>query len=288
MSLLMDYYLDFNYLMDGYNDYKWLFQKFVSHSNLEFVSFVIPDNESLSYMLHDGVKSFDFIFDTSSVVNNSEYFATSVGKYLVNKELNTDSAYSGIITHSGSRDFYTFFNWVDKLFDTFYYKYIWLDVDFFGDYAKFNRFESLSNFDDYEPVILTNESFDSYLFKDFDLLYVGEKRMLEVDNRLVIPSKTHVQFIVTSADVIHSFAVPAFGIKIDAIPGRLNQCFVFVKYEGTFFGQCSEICGVDHGFMPIVIDVVNYSYYQLAVRSYVGWESDAYYKSGWEDFLSAS
>jgi cytochrome c oxidase subunit 2 len=85
--------------------------------------------------------------------------------------------------------------------------------------------------------------------------------MLEVDNRVIIPELTHVRFIVTGADVIHAFTVPALGIKADAYPGRLNQVSVFVNREGTFYGQCSELCGVLHTSMPIVIESVSIEKY---------------------------
>jgi cytochrome c oxidase subunit 2 len=88
--------------------------------------------------------------------------------------------------------------------------------------------------------------FDSYLVPT-DELEEGQLRLLEVDNRVVVPVGTHIRFIVTGADVIHSFAVPALGLKIDAIPGRLNQTSVLVEREGVYYGQCSEICGVHHG-----------------------------------------
>ena len=97
--------------------------------------------------------------------------------------------------------------------------------------------------------------FDSYLIPESDL-EVGQFRNLDTDNRVVIPVDTHVRFIVTARDVIHNFAVPSLGLKIDAVPGRLNQTSVILKRTGTFYGQCSEICGYMHGFMPIVIEGV--------------------------------
>jgi len=98
--------------------------------------------------------------------------------------------------------------------------------------------------------------FDSYLVPESDL-EEGALRMLEVDNRVILPELTHVRFIVTGADVIHSFACPALGIKCDAYPGRLSQVSVLVNREGTFYGQCSEICGILHSSMPIVIESVS-------------------------------
>lgn len=98
--------------------------------------------------------------------------------------------------------------------------------------------------------------FDSYMLKDNELKE-GDHRLLSVDNRLVVPVDTKVRVQVTGADVIHAFAVPAFGVKIDAVPGRLNETWFKSTKIGTFYGQCSELCGVGHGFMPIVIDVVS-------------------------------
>ena len=94
--------------------------------------------------------------------------------------------------------------------------------------------------------------FESYMVPTGDL-QEGNLRLLEVDNRLLFPIKSHVQVTSTAADVLHCWAVPALGVKIDACPGRLNQTSVFIKRSGVFYGQCSEICGVNHGFMPIVV-----------------------------------
>jgi len=85
----------------------------------------------------------------------------------------------------------------------------------------------------------------------------GALRMLEVDNRVILPEFTHVRFILTAADVIHSFAVPSLAIKCDAYPGRLNQVSALINRESTYYGQCSEICGLLHSSMPIVIQSVS-------------------------------
>lgn len=98
--------------------------------------------------------------------------------------------------------------------------------------------------------------FDSYLLPESDL-ELGNLRLLEVDNRVVVPVNTHVRLIITSSDVLHCWTIPSFGVKIDACPGRLNESSLFVERQGTFQGQCSEICGVNHGFMPIAVDVVS-------------------------------
>jgi cytochrome c oxidase subunit 2 len=108
----------------------------------------------------------------------------------------------------------------------------------YSDYAVFKNGESLC--------------FDSYMLNTDDLV-LGSFRLLEVDNRVVLPVNTHIRLLITAADVLHSWAVPSFGIKVDACPGRLSQASLFIKREGVYYGQCSEICGVNHGFMPIVV-----------------------------------
>ncbi|RCH89648.1 cytochrome c oxidase subunit 2 [Rhizopus azygosporus] len=102
--------------------------------------------------------------------------------------------------------------------------------------------------------------FDSYMIPDSDL-EDGQLRLLDVDNRVVLPVDTHVRFVVTGADVIHDFAVPSLGLKIDATPGRLNQVSVITEREGVYYGQCSELCGVYHGFMPIAVEAVSLDKY---------------------------
>jgi len=120
----------------------------------------------------------------------------------------------------------------------------------------------------YEYSDYVNESgesieFDSYMIPESDL-ELGQFRLLEVDNKVIVPTDTHIRLIVTGADVIHSFAVPSLGVKIDAVPGRLNQTSILAERTGTFYGQCSEICGVWHGFMPIAVEAVS-------VQDYLAW-----------------
>jgi cytochrome c oxidase subunit 2 len=120
-------------------------------------------------------------------------------------------------------------------------------------------------YSDYETDDGESLNFDSYIVQEDDLT-IGQLRLLEVDNRVVVPTNTHVRVIVTAADVLHCWAVPSFGFKIDACPGRLNQSSIFVQREGVYYGQCSEICGVNHGFMPIVVEAVS-------LDNYVSWIS---------------
>ena len=96
---------------------------------------------------------------------------------------------------------------------------------------------------------------DSYMVPT-DELAKGFNRLLEVDQRLTCPIEWHLRLIITATDVLHSFAVPSLGIKVDAVPGRLNQASLYIQREGVYYGQCSELCGVNHGFMPIVIEAV--------------------------------
>jgi len=98
-------------------------------------------------------------------------------------------------------------------------------------------------------------SFDSYMLDENDTIDQSGMRLFEVDNSLVLPAFNNIHFLVTSADVLHAWAVPSLGVKIDAIPGRINHICIVLKRVGIFYGQCSEICGVNHGFMPIKLEV---------------------------------
>jgi cytochrome c oxidase subunit 2 len=109
--------------------------------------------------------------------------------------------------------------------------------------------------------------FDSLMVQDKDRK-PDQPRLLAVDNEMVVPVNKVVRVEVTGADVIHSFSVPAFGVKIDAIPGRLNETWFKAEREGTYYGQCSQLCGRDHAFMPIAVHVVS-------EKDYTAWLADA-------------
>jgi len=96
--------------------------------------------------------------------------------------------------------------------------------------------------------------FDSYLDQDFEESSLF--RLLKVDNDVFLPVHSYIRVLVTSSDVIHSWAVPSLGLKVDACPGRLNQITLYIERAGQFFGQCSELCGLNHAFMPISIYAV--------------------------------
>uniref|UniRef100_A0AAU6QDR0 Cytochrome c oxidase subunit 2 n=1 Tax=Laelaps sp. TaxID=3081785 RepID=A0AAU6QDR0_9ACAR len=101
-----------------------------------------------------------------------------------------------------------------------------------------------------------NIDFDSFMIPEGDLSKSGF-RLLEVDNNFIVPNLMSLRLLISSADVIHSWTIPTLGVKVDAIPGRLNQIFLFSYRPGLYYGQCSEICGANHSFMPITLEVVN-------------------------------
>jgi len=109
-------------------------------------------------------------------------------------------------------------------------------------------------------------SFDAYLINEAELEN-GKFRMLEVDNRVILPELTHTRFNISATDVIHSLACPSLGIKCDAYPFKTNQISVYSNREGTYFGQCSEICGILHSSMPVVIQSVSLEKFLVWLRS---------------------
>ncbi|MFN3655718.1 MAG: cytochrome c oxidase subunit II [Pseudolabrys sp.] len=117
--------------------------------------------------------------------------------------------------------------------------------------------------------------FDSLMVADKDLK-PGQPRLLSVDNEMVVPVNKVVRVLTTGADVIHAFAVPSFGIKIDSIPGRINETWFKAEREGVYYGQCSELCGKDHAFMPITVRVVS-------EQAYAAWLGEAKKKFASDD-----
>nr|AAL28039.1 cytochrome oxidase subunit II [Terrisswalkerius millamilla] len=117
----------------------------------------------------------------------------------------------------------------------------------------------------YEYTDFMNIEMDSYMIQTPDLL-PGNYRLLEVDNRIVVPMQLEIRMLITAADVLHSWTVPSLGVKVDAVPGRLNQIGFTTSHPGVYYGQCSEICGANHSFMPISIEVVD-------SKSFMKWTS---------------
>nr|AFK73621.1 cytochrome oxidase subunit II [Chrysomya nigripes] len=112
----------------------------------------------------------------------------------------------------------------------------------------------------YEYSDFANIEFDSYMIPTNELPVDGF-RLLDVDNRVVLPMNSQIRILVTAADVIHSWTIPALGVKVDGTPGRLNQTNFLINRPGLFYGQCSEICGANHSFMPIVIESIPVNYF---------------------------
>lgn len=151
-------------------------------------------------------------------------------------------------------------------------------VDLFSFYKLFdNTFNNFAHSAEFGLVVglgfkskkyVGNIEFDSYL-KQEDDLQLGEPRLYETDFPLVLPKFTHIRYMITSDDVIHSWSVPALGIKVDAVPGRINHAHTYIKRSGVFYGQCSELCGVNHAFMPIQLVVFEphmyYDYIRLSL-----------------------
>ncbi|WP_315919287.1 cytochrome c oxidase subunit II [Mesorhizobium sp. SP-1A] len=121
---------------------------------------------------------------------------------------------------------------------------------------------------DYEYQVDKPLSFNSAILEEGDRAGLGKQdkalypRLLAVDHEMVVPVNTMTRVLVTAADVIHSFAMPAFGIKMDAVPGRINETWFKAEKEGLYYGQCSQLCGKDHAFMPIAIRVVSEKQYE--------------------------
>nr|YP_009630769.1 cytochrome c oxidase subunit II [Channa punctata]QBS14430.1 cytochrome c oxidase subunit II [Channa punctata]WPS67127.1 cytochrome c oxidase subunit II [Channa punctata] len=107
----------------------------------------------------------------------------------------------------------------------------------------------------YEYTDYEDLAFDSYMIPTQELA-PGQFRLLETDHRMVIPVESPVRLLISADDVLHSWAVPSLGVKLDAVPGRLNQTAFIITRPGVYFGQCSEICGANHSFMPIVVEAV--------------------------------
>nr|YP_097040.1 cytochrome c oxidase subunit II [Ensatina eschscholtzii]AAU20477.1 cytochrome c oxidase subunit II [Ensatina eschscholtzii] len=114
----------------------------------------------------------------------------------------------------------------------------------------------------YETTNLMCPSYDSYM-KPMQTLNQGQFRLLEVDNRLITPTNSPIRVLVSAEDVLHSWAIPSLGIKTDAIPGRLNQTTFITLHPGVFYGQCSEICGANHSFMPAVVEAIPLNEFQI-------------------------
>nr|WDR45086.1 cytochrome c oxidase subunit II [Sabethes quasicyaneus] len=120
----------------------------------------------------------------------------------------------------------------------------------------------------YEYSNFLNLEFDSYMTPSNNL-EMNSFRLLDVDNRIILPFNNQIRILVTATDVLHSWTIPSLGVKIDATPGRLNQTNFLMNQPGLFFGQCSEICGANHSFMPIVIESIPMNYFIKWISSHI-------------------
>nr|ANJ70670.1 cytochrome c oxidase subunit 2 [Stenus boops] len=119
----------------------------------------------------------------------------------------------------------------------------------------------------YEYSDFNNIEFDSYMTPQNELTFMNF-RLLDVDNRLVIPFNSQIRMLISSADVLHSWTIPSLGVKIDATPGRLNQTSFWSNQSGIYFGQCSEICGANHSFMPIVMESISSNFFLKWIKTF--------------------
>nr|YP_010937772.1 cytochrome c oxidase subunit II [Ossuaria sichuanensis]WKW96219.1 cytochrome c oxidase subunit II [Ossuaria sichuanensis] len=119
----------------------------------------------------------------------------------------------------------------------------------------------------YEYSDFKKIEFDSYM-KPTNELMNNEFRLLEVDNRIILPFNTQTRILLTSTDVIHSWTIPSLGVKVDCSPGRINQANILINRPGLYFGQCSEICGANHSFMPIMLESINLNTFLKWLKSY--------------------
>lgn len=130
------------------------------------------------------------------------------------------------------------------------------------NYPDYTLNQTIDNFKNEETI-----SFDSYMITE-DNLTIGSFRLLEVDNQVHLPIKQSIRLLISSRDVLHSWSVPSLGIKMDGCPGRTNQVALFLTRKGIFYGQCSELCGVQHAFMPIVIRGESLSKFLMWINSF--------------------
>lgn len=151
-----------------------------------------------------------------------------------------------------------------------------LELEIFEDF-KDDYFEEMQSkhFPQHKGI-----NVDSYMVY-VEELRKGDLRLLKTDMPLVLPKNMYIRLLITSDDVIHSFTVPALGVKVDAVPGRIHQIALYIKISDLFFGQCSELCGTNHAFMPI--ELIALSFKQFQAFLYFNWFSDDYIKGKMEE-----
>lgn len=233
--------LDINYLINDLESLNYLnfdvqelefLEKKINYANE--LNNNIQEQEYLKYLINDADKDSSLFTNKEELKNLTSFKSSEENSLVEDKVQNTD-------VKENSEEDLNFL--VDELVDT-ESQYSEIDA---------NIIDKVSDVLKGDDIFL---SYDSYMVPTEDV-EVSWKRLLKVDNELFVPIETNVRFLITSGDVIHSWAVPALGIKLDACPGRLNQTSVFIKRASVFYGQCSEICGVNHGFMPIAVKSID-------------------------------
>lgn len=240
-----------------YKSEAYLDRFFLENKKLAF-AFLYYNNTYTEFSLTD-INEVCTLFNLDKT--NTNYFKQSLTCNFYYKFIFTSNDYLNPLINSFfiyHKIFPILKNTIKDTLKTFYeYKHISVDFDscILSDNEVYKIFKELCVNDDI--LDLDNLPTD----------FCGWYRLLEVDKRLILPIKTRIRLLVTSSDVLHSWAVPSLGIKIDACPGRLNCVYVYIKRPGVFHGQCSELCGVKHGFMPIVVHGVSKSKFNFWVSS---------------------
>jgi cytochrome c oxidase subunit 2 len=243
-SIFNPYVVNFFYWTQTYISIKSGLYKFTHNTTIEIVWTIIPS----LILVFIGIPSFILLYAMDEIIE-PDFIIKCIG-------------------HQWYWSYEVEYPEISKIYTAEAEKYKNNFDSFIEDVFGINNLEEIQTMEDFDLVFDNEQSliksnyniyrnFSSYMINEDDLSK-GKLRLLEVDNPLYIPEKTHIDLLITANDVLHSWTIPSFGIKCDAVPGRLNHANLFVERTGIFYGQCSEICGVNHGFMPIKMIVENY------------------------------
>lgn len=274
-------FCDFNYILDNTNSFNLNSKNFtifiykqilhlnnLSNLNLDlYLSSIEIVSEALNnYLLYDNSLLYDnlYIFKDSEPCEIIINWVNSLNSLCVLGSCDffdsylqeTNNFFESIAIFWSANYYSKFFTEFGSLY---IFDYIFDNVNFvIYDSFKLNLFNDMLK--EWYGVIRKPHiySWSSYMLSDAESRKIGLPRLLAVDKPLIVPARVPIKFHISALDVIHSFAVPVFGIKVDAIPGRLNSVSLFIEREGMYYGQCSEICGANHGFMPIGVLAVDY------------------------------
>jgi len=234
---------DFNIWYSNYNRNEFLLiSDLYEYKQLEFIWCILP----AGVLCFIAGPSFSLVFSLDSSVN------PEINIKVVGKQWYWVYSFDNVITYYKKID-------IIKILEELKDKN---DEDLVNDYI--NR-KARVKVEKYQQNI--NFNFDSVMISEEDLVK-GTHRLLEVNNRLLVPIGLPIRFLITSTDVLHSWSLPSLGLKVDAVPGRLNQFIVEIKRPGIFYGQCSELCGPMHGFMPIILQAVTNNKYKEWLQNF--------------------